>query len=98
MWEARTGAGFHCTGEADRVEDHGSERGWGERRARSERAGKTGGEHDSGRSFERWERERRRSCEMDVRVAEEAEVGQENADRMPPCGDELGGEVTREVC
>ena len=43
-------------------------------------------------------RERRRSCEMDVRVAEEAEVDREEAGRVPPsCGYEFGGEVTREV-
>ena len=34
---------------------------------------------------------------MDVRVAEEVEVGREEAGRVPPCVDELGGEVSREV-
>ena len=34
---------------------------------------------------------------MDVREAEEAEVGREEASRVPPCGDELGGEVSHEV-
>ena len=33
---------------------------------------------------------------MDVHVAEEAEIGREEAGRVSPCGDELGGEVTRE--
>jgi hypothetical protein len=33
---------------------------------------------------------------MDVRVVEEAEVGREEAGRVLSCGDELGGEVTRE--
>ena len=34
---------------------------------------------------------------MDVRAAEEVEVGREEAGRVPPCVDELGGEVSRKV-
>ena len=39
-------------------------------------------------------REMRRRCTID---AEEAEVGREEAGRVPPCRDELGGEVSNEV-
>ena len=34
---------------------------------------------------------------MDVRVAEEAEVGRKEEGRVPPCGDGSGGEAAREA-
>ena len=40
-----------------------------------------------------WER----CCGVDVRVAEEAEVDREEEGKVPPCGDESGGEAAREV-
>ena len=74
--------------------------GEGEKRARSGRAGR--GEDCWGTRFlakvrarGAWVgREMRRRCEID---AEEAEVGREEAGRVPPCRDELGGEVSNEV-